>query len=948
MLRARVKKVESLAQAALALPEAQRDKFLTEACQGDPSLLRDVRSWLANDPDGGDRKARGASPRMGPQLLKTATTLRPGARVGCYEIVRWLGRGGMGEVYLARDLHLPRKVALKFLSKDLWADPVHLDRFRREAQAASALNHPNILTIYDFGEENDFHYIVSEYVDGVSLRDCIGKLSRVQVIEYARQVGEALASAHAAGIVHRDIKPENIMVRSDGYIKILDFGLAKVVNQRLESTRSLDEPLAAGSNASLFLPGSLIGTLNYMSPEQARGEKVDLRTDIWSWGVVLYEMLTGRRPFEASTPAELLATLERGSVSAGGDKGLDRVVARALRPQPRQRYSNMPAALEELSKAGAGPVRRSFERVFRRFAIDGKSLPWKSWAVLLLALALLGLGAYRLYELRPQSAYRLQSTARMTSSGNAVLAAISPAGDYISYARKERGGQALRVIQVPANTDLERVPPADVEYTGITLSKDGFIYYVARQNEFGKLYRMPLLGGPSQWVADDVDSPISFSPDEKRFVFLREDPAARATSLIVRKAEEEKETKLITLKWPQNFGSPPIWSPDGSTVLFAAAFQHPSGGDPSSFKIMSVRVEDGKQNGSISLSWHWMGKPVWLKNGQAIAVAAASQGSSRGQIVQVDWPGGRVSPITHDTADYRDLSAPLDAGNLITTQLDRQSSIWIVRLSDQANVRPVTSGGRFYGVSWTPGGKLLSQAHINDQPGFWLIDPRSGEQQPILQEPYAEQEVVASPDGKYLVHVSNRDSVFHLWRSNPDGTHSVRLTSSPAGESWPAPTPDGKWVVFTSVGAGYSLWKVSIDGGVPIQITSHDSRKPAVSPDGTMVVCEYYDDASHQWIATALELATGKPVHTFPQIPAGDNAAAVRWSPNGQDLLYVRDGANDVSNIWSQPVDGGAPGKLTHFADDHIFAFAPSPDGTALALVRGRTTSDVVLMQRAK
>jgi eukaryotic-like serine/threonine-protein kinase len=945
---ARLKKIDSLLHAALALPQDQREKFLAEACRGDPALYQELSSLLADREEGSSQSGNSSSPNLGPQLVQATATFRAGARVGCYEIIRWLGRGGMGEVYLARDLHLPRKVALKFLPKDLWADAAQVDRFRREAQAASALNHPNILTIYDFGEQGELHYIVTEFVDGTSLRERIGHLSETEALDYARQIGEALASAHAAGIVHRDIKPENIMVRSDGYIKILDFGLAKVVNQHLESTRSLDEPLAAGPDASLFLPGRLIGTLNYMSPEQARGEKVDLRTDVWSWGVVLYEMLAGRRPFEALTPGDLLAALDRGPDPASRDKALNRVLAKALRKQPQQRYANMPAALEDMAEARS-KVKRRFARAFRRVVLaGGNSLPWKSRAVLLAALALLIVGVYSLFELKPGDAYRLQSTTRLTTSGNVVYAATSPAGDYISYARKERGGQALRVIQVPTNTDAERISAAAVEYAGITPSKDGFIYYVARQNEFGKLYRLPLLGGVPKWVADDVDSPISFSPDEKRFAFLRDDPVERATALIVRNTEEEKETKLITLKWPQSFGSPPAWSPDGSTVLFAAVFQNPSGGGFSNFRIMSVRAEDGKEVSSVSLPWHWMGKPVWLNNGKAIAVAKASRGSDRGQIVEVVWPGGVVSPITHDTADYRNLSATLDAAELVTTQLDRQSSIWMVSLSGQENPHPVTTGGRFYGLSWTPAGKLVSQAYTNDQPGFWLIDPRSREQQPIMQGSYAESAVMASPDGRYVVHVSNRDGAFHLWRSDFDGTHSIRLTSGAASESGLAITPDGKWVVYTSADAGYSLWKAPMSGGEPIQITNHDARNPAVSPDGEMVACEYYDDASQKWTVAVLTLATGEPLRAFPQIPAGDNAVAVRWSADGRDLLYALGDENEVFNIWAQPVSGGAPKKLTHLADDRIFAFAPSPDGKSLALVRGKTASDVVLMQTTK
>lgn len=681
-----------------------------------------------------------------------------------------------------------------------------------------------------------------------------------------------------------------------------------------------------------------------MSPEQARGEKVDLRSDIWSWGVVLYEMLAGRRPFTASTLGDLLAEFDRGPAPASSNKALNRVIATTLRRQPQQRYPNMPAALKDLAETRGSA--RSPERAFRHFVPPGgRRHRGKSWAwilVTLVVLGLLGLGTHRLLQSR--SLYRLQSTTRMTAGGNVVYAATSPAGDYISYASRERGGQALRVIQVPTNVDAERIPAAAVEYTGITLSQGGFIYYVTRQNEFGKLYRLPLLGGAPRWVADDVDSPISFSPDEKRFAFLREDPIARATSLILRSVDDEKEIRLTTLKWPRNFGSAPEWSPDGSALLFAAAFPNPPGGESSNFRIIAVRAKDGKETASLSLPWHWMGKPVWLRNGIAFAVAAASGGSSRGQIVQVEWPGGAVQELTHDTADYRDLSAARDGGQLVTTQLDRQSSIWMVPLQEPEKARAVTSGGRFYGVSWMPGGKLVSQTNTNEQAGFWLIDPRSGNQEPVMQGRHAERDAVASPDGRYLVYVSNRDGAFHLWRSDADGTHSVRLTQGDAGESTPAITPDGKWAVYTLVSTGYSLWKVSMDGGKPLQLTNYDARKAAISPDGKLIACEYYDDESQKWTIAVLELATGKLVRAFPQIPAGDNAALVHWSPDGR-VLYVLPDANEASNIWAQSVDDRAPRKLTRFADDRIFSFAPSPDGRSLALVRGQTTSDVVLMQ---
>src|ERR1700731_878948 len=297
MAKTRAQKIETLFHLALPLKGASRERFLADACKEDQTMYLEIISLLAHYQVEDELLEGMAVPALVNAREFEEPVFTQGELVGFhYEIISHLGKGGMGEVYLARDQRLGRKVAVKILSRYLADRPAFIDRLRREALAASGLNHPNILTIYEFGEHGVLHYIVSEFVEGSSLREHIGRLSNSEALDYAKQIGRALAEAHAAGIVHRDIKPENVMVRPDGFIKVLDFGLAKPDRPQSDAGRSLFERLAKASTSTV--PGLLLGTIDYMSPEQARGEPVDRRTDIWGWGVGLPEMLPGKKTFE--------------------------------------------------------------------------------------------------------------------------------------------------------------------------------------------------------------------------------------------------------------------------------------------------------------------------------------------------------------------------------------------------------------------------------------------------------------------------------------------------------------------------------------------------------------------------------------------------------------------------------------------------------------------------
>src|SRR5216110_2503239 len=303
----RWKQVNDLFQSAVERAPAERAAFLDEACRGDESLRREVGSLLTSH-ERSENFIELPAFEVAPELVTSErTNTLVGKLIGHYRIESLVGVGGMGEVYLARDERLGRKAALKLLPPSLITDDTQLSRFKNEARTASALNHPNILTVYEIGAEGKVQFIATEFIEGVTLRATLasGRMSAHRALEIAVQVASALAAAHDAGVVHRDIKPENIMLRPDGYVKVLDFGIAKLTEQRRASADHRVETTTLLQTR----PGLVLGTAHYMSPEQARGQKVDARSDIWSLGVVLYEMMAGSPPFRGETPSDCIAAI---------------------------------------------------------------------------------------------------------------------------------------------------------------------------------------------------------------------------------------------------------------------------------------------------------------------------------------------------------------------------------------------------------------------------------------------------------------------------------------------------------------------------------------------------------------------------------------------------------------------------------------------------------------
>jgi Tol biopolymer transport system component/tRNA A-37 threonylcarbamoyl transferase component Bud32 len=905
-----------------------------------------------------------------------------------YRILEKLGEGGMGEVYKAQDTRLERVVALKVLPENVVRDDDRVRRFIQEARAASALNHPNIIAIHEIGqaapqqtdspadESATIHYIAMEYVEGSSLTEKIhrDRTDLKRLLELLAQAADGVAKAHGAGIVHRDLKPDNIMVSDDGFVKILDFGVAKLVEPPKPSSGDLTE--AATALMGHTRAGIVMGTVGYMSPEQAQGKAVDTRSDIFSFGSILYEAATGHRPFEGDSVIDSLHKIVYSPVpqlkdfNPSAPSELQRIIRKCLAKDPDERYQSIKDVAIDLralvrdydsqplvattggltafptvpvapaaSATGAGPEATSPARQYRR--------RWTWIAFGVAALVILAIAAFSLMRMlgregpRPVAPFQIQRITRLTSTGKVAGAAISPDGKYVVHILNESGQQSLWMRQVATESTVQIIPPADYFYAGMTFSPDGnYIYFLRsdRGSQTRDLYQMPVLGGASRKLLADVDSAISFSPNGKRFAFRRDSPLNGESTLMTANADGTAEAKLAARKLPDSFLSP-AWSPDGKAIICSAANLTGS----AHFSYVEVNAESGAERPLGDRKWLSTGRPFWVFNGGSFIATAVDEASKKSQIWQFSYPGGEPRKITNDLNDYGGVSLTADSSTLITVQGDVASTIYILPDADSDMARQVVTGATKYdgapGISWTPDGKIVYASRTNENNNIWIMNADGTNRKQLTLDAGISFQPAVSPDGRYIAFVSYKESAQNIWRMNIDGTNPVRLTDGGL-ENFPTFSPDGKWVVYTSYSSGKNtLWKVPVEGGEETQVTDIFAATPVVSPDGKLIACYYWSEQTGQPVRIALiAFEGGRLVKQFNIPPT-----QIRWTPDGRGLAYI-DNRGGAANIWVQPIDGGPPRQLTRFKTDQILSFTWSRDGKELACARGVINNDVVLI----
>ncbi len=919
-----------------------------------------------------------------------------GRTISHYRITGQLGSGGMGIVYEALDLDLGRQVALKFLPPQLSGDPNALERFLLEARAASSLNHPNICTIYavekvKIENEAEQTFIVMELLEGETLdrRMGSGPLPPDRLLEWSIQLADALDAAHAKRIIHRDIKPANIFITQRGQVKVLDFGLAKLTHPEMEMT-TIGATQDSPRPANLTSPGATVGTIAYMSPEQARGEELDPRTDLFSLGVVVYQMATGRFPFSGATSAVVFhAILELDPVpavqlNATLPPRLDEIIGKALEKDRDLRYQSAadlrgdlkrlkrdtesgrkPAQAAPIS-AQAFPGRASSSSAVTSEATAAQRTSGSSAVIsaarqnristglaagvviVLLAAAVYGIYAF-LTRIRP-TPFQNISVTKVTDTGDAMRDTISPDGKYILSVMTNGGLASLWLRNVPTNSNTQVQPAADVYYNGLSFSPDGNYFYFVRSDpgnpELKFLYRAPLLGGTPQKLASDVDSNVTFSPDGKRLAFIRYDnPEPGKYRLIVRPVEggEAGESTLASGSNSEGLSSP-AWSPDGKTIVCVE--QHASDVWQS---LVTVDIESGRRKLFLGGNGQFFQSPKWSPDGSGLLGLLRSKGSNfnQDQIAFVSYPDGKLSPITRDTNNYSDLSIAADGHVLAAILSEARWSMFVMPASGPgAQAHPITSAIAVTNFTWTTDGQL-----IGDQENkLNRIDPATGTKTVIaIEEGKPSGNPAACADGRWIVfelilHGSSESD--NIWRMDSSGGNLRQITTG-RQDHYSVCSPDSRWVYYIEQGDEGKLARVSIDGGAtaPISDLPISDSLFDLSPDGKLAAFGTLEHSGgHREKLALVSTDSGQTkLLDFESLRFG----LVRFSPDGKGVVYAtRD--NGVDNLWLQPLDGSKGRQITDFKAERIRDFHWSFDGKQLALVRGHTDSDVVLIRDAR
>jgi serine/threonine protein kinase/Tol biopolymer transport system component len=889
--------------------------------------------------------------------------LTAGTKIGPYEIVSPLGAGGMGEVYRARDPRLGREVAIKVLPSSLSADPGRLQRFEQEARSASALNHPNILVVYDVGTDNGVPYLVTELLEGETLRERLrdSALPVRKGSELAEQIAQGLAAAHERGIVHRDLKPDNIFLCRDGRAKILDFGLAKLI-----APEPQDATLTS-LQSHRTQEGTVLGTAGYMSPEQVRGQTADPRSDIFAFGAVLYEMFSGRRAFEGPTPADTASAILREDPTdllASNPKitpALNRIVLHCLEKNPEERFQSardLAFHLRSLSATSEASVASPADLPARKFSRTVR------WSLAFLAFVLVAAGSWWLRgHGGGKPVTKAMQFERLTDfAGMEEHPAISPDGKSVAFTRDDGGFRQIWVRLLSGGAPIQVTRDA-VDHQSPRWSPDSgsLIYYSPPAAEtYGTIWQIPALGGTPRPLTKSL-GPADLSHDGKRLAFFRFEN--RQFELVVSAVDGSASQAAAQLSAQYNY-SYPRWSPDDGNI----AYQRNQIFRSDIFSVLS----QGGQPRAVTSDDVMMSGFAWLPDGSGIVYSCA-RGSTIVYLPTYNLWLAKLSgstPVQLTVGEESYVSPDISTtGAIAASRVRMRFDLWKFPVDGSAteNVRRGTQLTRQTGQVQTPdvGPGDREIVYLSDSGGhgnLWIMrqDGTEARQVTFDRDPNVSVGVpVWSPDGKNISYVTTRNQKgwrFGMWLVSPDGSNNRQVTENGGWACW---TPDGKWVYYAvPTDNGYRMEKISPDGGRPIVVRTDNAMGAAISPDGSTL---YY--------LSPQENLTGVPDYEVRMARPDDGQARLLWripgarvpltygwtaqpvaSPDGKSLaLLLRDGTGNI-NVWSLATQGATLRQITDFGQRRTIIarrVSWSSDSRSIFAAVAEGDADIVLLEGA-